>query len=48
MACLMNDIIMRNVIYEKRPEETKVRRDAGRPKGDRDQFAASLDLWITD
>ena len=25
----------------------EVRRDAERPKGDRDQFSASLDLWIT-
>ena len=28
--------------------QTTVRRDAERPKGDREQFAASLDLWITD
>ena len=27
--------------------QTTVRRDAERPKGDREQFAASLDLWIT-
>ena len=28
--------------------QTKVRRDVERPKGDREQFAPSLDLWITD
>ena len=27
--------------------QTTVRREAERPKGDREQFAASLDLWIT-
>ena len=28
--------------------QTTVRRDAERQKGDGEQFAASLDLWITD
>ena len=26
----------------------EVRRDVEKPKGDREKFAASLDLWITD
>ena len=36
------------VLDQTHTQTREVRTDAETPKGDREQFAASLDLWITD